>query len=77
MAEDEYSEFDQQIIITHKLAMAYKWSYNQIWEETPYPVIKGLMKLLTLLERDQEAFLCPEEVAGYKNLVREHGTKKE
>lgn len=75
MSEYDYEEFDEQITVTHKLASTYGWTYHYIWHELPYPILKGLVKYIDMLQKDQDRFFCPEEIAGYKNLVRRFGKK--
>ena len=71
-----YEDLDTRIVVTHKLASLYGWTWKEIWEQTPYEVIKELIKLIDALEKDEGAFLCPEERAGYKNLLRQYGKKE-
>lgn len=69
----QYDDIDEDVKITHKLASNYGWTWKQIWKETPYPKLKQLLKLIDMLENDQNAFLCPCEIASYKNLIRRYG----
>jgi hypothetical protein len=39
-------------------------------KDTPWDLIKDLLKLIDLLENDENAFLGPADVAGFKNLLR-------
>lgn len=80
----DYSEFSEKVIITHKLASAYGWDYFQIWgsedgsvKGCPYPILKDIIKLLDMLEKDQNAFVNINEAGHYKNLLRLHPPKKD
>ncbi len=68
--KDSYEEFSERVLITHRLASSYGWTYKQIWSETPYPILKSLCKLLDKLEHDQHKFINIIEAAVFKNLKR-------
>ncbi len=44
--EFDYDDFDEKVKITHKLAEIYGWTWKEIWEDTPYPVVKQLLQLI-------------------------------
>lgn len=71
MSKDKYKGIDADVIAFHKLASMYGWSWKD-YKECPYPILKQLLKLIDTLESDQQAFLCPEEAAGFKNLLRQY-----
>lgn len=71
MSLDKYKDIRPDVIAFHKLASMYGWTWQE-FKQCPYPVLKQLLTLLDLLEKDQQAFLCPEEAAGFKNLLRQY-----
>jgi hypothetical protein len=73
MSEDKYKDIDSDVIAFHKLASLYGWTW-QDYKNCPYPILKQLLKLIPILESDQSAFLCPCEVAQFKNLLRRYKT---
>ena len=75
--EKPKDELEEIIRITHKLASTYGWSYKEIWDETPYPILKRLYIHILALEGDQEKFLNAAEVAMYKTLKRMYPKKEE
>ena len=70
-------ELEEMVRITHKLASTYGWSYKEIWDETPYPILKRLYVHILALEGDQEKFLNATEAAIYKSLKRMYPKKEE
>ena len=68
-------EYQEKVRITHKLASTYGWTYHYIWQYLPYKMMKALSAHIDELRKDQDRFLCPEEIAGYKNLLRRFGKK--
>ena len=67
--ENKYKDIDPETILVHRLASYYGWTYEDI-KKTPWQLVKNLLKLLDCLESDENAFVGPYEVAGFKNLVR-------
>ena len=67
----DYSKFDEDVIIAHKLASLYSWSWFDIFGvPLPYPKLKQLLELRSELENDENAFIDSTEVAIFKNLKR-------
>lgn len=67
--EDKKFEYDERVLLFHKLAGYYKWTWEDFLK-TPYPVLKQLSRLLDEKANDQKAYIGYEEVGMLKNLIR-------